>query len=339
MKTNKKSKQMFRLTVLYAILAFFFCSTVLYFLNASMKTKPALIDNKLIQVTKGISELIPNLSITNVSDTAENVSFTTDDKYCTFLYKSKIYIKEIATNKLVRKISETGISKSLLMSDRDIILYFCVANNSIDVKTYNIESNKITKQKSIPIPRGSIIKSVDYSSSTNLVFINLEEKVGRSITRNSIYYLNIMKNLKHIIPGQIINNMVLLNNSLNLYFEDNNKNLFSHSKLVSSVKKVNIIGCDKYDNVYVQSVEDKSKIYILNNQKIIKTKKLIDPAYIGFYTNKKDVFAIYKDYLINISGDVNIKFINNSNLKFVGMGGSNVYFKDANNNIVAMKRK
>jgi uncharacterized protein with WD repeat len=55
---------------------------------------------------KSDPNIISNLIITEVPNDAENISFSYDDKYCTYLYNSEIYIKDIATNKLIRKITE-----------------------------------------------------------------------------------------------------------------------------------------------------------------------------------------------------------------------------------------
>jgi hypothetical protein len=339
-KSKKQLKGMIYLTASYTLLTLIICFCIIYTINSSIKTHNNFqntVSNKGLKNAKDLN-IISNLKITDMPDDAENVSFSYDDKYCTYLYHNEIYIKDIATNKLLRKITEnTGISKSMLMNNRDIVLYFCIVDNNIKVKTYNIESDLIIEQKSISLPNGASLKAVDYSSSTNLVFVNLEKLSGDTAT-DSIYYLNVMKQLKQISLGDIINNMVLLNNSLTLYFEDNNNNLYCHSKLVSGVKNVHLIGCDENDNIYAQSLSDKSSIYVINSQKIINTLKLKDTSYIGFFTDKINAYAVYDSYIVNLSKDINVKISYDSALRFTGMGGNNVYFKDTNGDIVAIKR-
>lgn len=183
-------------------------------------------------------------------------------------------------------------------------------------------------QKSFIIPENSVIKSVDYSSATNLIFINIEQS-SRNNRLDSIYYLDIMKNVRIIYPRHVVNNMLLANNSLALYFEDNNNNLYCHSKPILGVKRAHIIGCDSNDNVYARSLDDRSIIYVVNNNNLVKTKKLNDLNFIGFYTNKNSVYVIYKNYILNLIS--NAKSTYNSNLKFISMGGSNIYFKDKSN--------
>ena len=335
LKTNKQLKRfLITLTFIYAFSIFIFCFAVISHLNASIVTDSA--SQGSVTNTKTDSSENQNLFITNVPSRAENISFSYDDKYCTYLYNSEIYIKETASNKLVKKIYEKpGIKKFMLMGNRNIIMYFCTLNGRLKLKTYNIESGLMTIQKSFFIPKNSKLKSVDYSSATNLIFVNMEQGNGNN-KKDNIYYINIMKNVKRIVPGHLVNSMLLANNSPALYFEDGNNNLYCHSKLISGVKRAHIIGCDVNDNVYARSLVDKSKIYVVDNNKLITTQKLNDLNFIGFYTNKSDVYVIYKNYIINLTSKAKLTY--NNNLKFIGMGGLNVYFRDNNNNIVGMNR-
>ena len=334
LKSKEKLKRaLIFLTFIYAFGTFIFCFALIYHLNASIVTHSDSQGNVIN--TKAASSEIQNLKI-NMPNGAENISFSYNDKYCTYLYNSEIYIKETGSNKLVRKISEkSGIKKLMLMGNRNIIMYFCISNRTLKLKTYNIENGLITIQKSFIISGNSIIKSVDYSSATNLIFIDMEQISGNN-KKDNLYYLNIMKNVKQIYPGHQVNNMLLANNSLALYFEDGNNSLYCHSKLISGVKRAHIIGCDANDNVYAKSLDDKSTIYVVNNNNLITTQKLNDLNFIGFYTNKSDVYVIYKNYIINLTSKTKLTY--NNNLKFIGMGGLNVYFKDSNNNIIEMKR-
>ena len=331
---EKFKKALIFLTFIYAFSTFIFCFIIIFHLNASIVTHSG--SQGSIPHTKTASGEIQNSIKINVPSGAENISFSYDDKYCTYLYNSEIYIKETGSNKLVRKISEKlGIKKLMLMGNRNIIMYFCISNKRLGLKTYNIENGLITIQKSFIIPGNSTIKSVDYSSITNLIFINIEQS-NKINKKGSLYYLNIMKNVKRISPGHQVNSMLLANNSLALYFEDENNNLYCHSKLISGVKRAHIIGCDANDNVYATSLDDKSTIYVVKNNNLLTTQRLNDLNFIGFYTNKSDVYVIYKNYIINLTNKSKLTY--NNDLKFLGMGGLNMYFKDSNNNIVGIKR-
>lgn len=331
---NKLKRSIIFLTFIYAFFIFIFCFAVIWHLDASIVIHNDLQGNSIN--TRDASRGALNFIINNVPSGAGDISFSYDDKYCTYLYKSEIYIKEIGSNKLVRRISEkSGIKKSLLMGNRNIIMYFSISNGRLKLKTYNIESGLITEQKSFAIPENSSIKSVDYSSATNLIFINLEKGSGNNKI-GSIYYLNIMKNVKRIYPGHTVNNMLLASNSLSLYFEDEKNNLYCHSKLISGVRRAHIIGIDVNDNVYARSLNDKSIIYVVNNNNLIKTLRLNDLNFVGFYSNKNDVYIIYRNYILNLTSNAKLTF--NKDLRFIGMGGLNAYFKDSNDNIVGIKR-
>ena len=330
-KTKKKLKKtLITLTCIYAFSIFIICYAVISNLNAS------IVINSASQRSVTSSTMIKDLSINNVPRGAENISFSNDDKYCTYLYNSDIYIKETASNKLVKKIHEKpGIKKFMQMGNSNIIMYFITLNNMLKLKTYNIESGIMTTQESFIVSKNSTIKSVDYSSATNLIFVNMERGTGNN-KKDKIYYINIMKNVRRIIPGHLVNSMLLSNNSLALYFEDENNNLYCHSKLIVGVKRAHIVGCDANDNVYARSLDNKSKIYVINNNKLITTQRLSDLNFTRFYTNKSNVYVIYKNYIINLTSKAKLTY--NNNLKFIGMGGLNVYFRDNNNNIIGMNR-
>mgnify|MGYP001599847795 FL=1 len=88
--------------------------------------------------------------------------------------------------------------------------------------------------------------------------------------------------------------------------------------------------------LFRSSLDDKGKIYVVNNNKLITTQRLNDLNFIRFYTNKSDVYVIYKNHIINLTSKAKLNYRNN--LRFMGMSGLNVYFRDNNNNIIAMNR-
>jgi hypothetical protein len=89
-KSSKQLKGLVILTGIYALLAICICFSVIFFMNTSIKTH---ITSQDIVAKKGIKDksdlnIISNLSLTDVPDDAENISFSYDDKYCTYLYNS-----------------------------------------------------------------------------------------------------------------------------------------------------------------------------------------------------------------------------------------------------------
>ncbi|MCL4377637.1 MAG: hypothetical protein M1409_04535 [Actinobacteria bacterium] len=222
------------------------------------------------------------------------------------------------------------------MNDRDIIIYFTLKGASLNVKSYDIVNNIETLQKTINITAGTTIKHIDYSSLTNLIFFNIEGSNGSSLI-NTLYYLNIMKRVKTINLKNTINNMVLLNNTFTLYYEDYNNNLFCYPQPIEGFnkKKIRLLGCDSNDNIYVQSLDKKSTAYVLKNEKIEKIISLNDPLYEEIYADKIGVYLVYGNYLINLADDTNKKIPLDKDLKFIGISGAKIYFRDSNDNIIS----
>ena len=192
-----------------------------------------------------------------------------------------------------------------------------------------------TKQVSMKISSGSKIKDVDYSNATNLIYLNLEA-TAKGKTTDTIYSINIMKQLQKVSSSSIVDNMVLLNNTGSLYFEDSKNNLYNQVKHVADLQTGHLIGCDAEDRVYVQSLDEKSSISVLSGNEVIKTLKLPDTDYIEFYSDKSNVYVIYSDYIISLSQDMSAKFTYDEKLTFLGLGGTHIYFRDSNKNIVAL---
>ncbi len=326
-QTKKKSGNLFRRTLFYAILSFVLCFVLLAMVNHSIVFGTG-------NQAAGASAITQTV-ITGVPKDAQHISFSYDDKYCTYLYESKIYIKDIAQDKEIKTISDTGITWAQLMYDRNNILYFTQSSSAIVLKTYTIDNDVSNKQLSIKITSGTKIKDVDYSNATNLIYINLETKKSGTTT-NTIYSINIMKELTKVSSSSIVDNMVLLNNTGSLYYEDGDNNLYNRVKKVVDLDTGHLIGCDSEDRVYVQSIDDKSSISVLSGSKTDKVLTLPDTDYISFYSDKSNVFAIYNDYIINLSGDMSARFTYDSSLTFLGLGGSNVYFRDTEGNIIAI---
>jgi hypothetical protein len=359
---NKKFKRILMLTGVYAVLSAIISFFVIYYVNnlsivninniIKKNTNNSIEQNNKsnISVNKSNNNSgnltldntnLPQFSKLNISEipiNAINLSFSYDGQFCVFLYNNDIYIKNINSNVLIKKISKSApITNFILMNDRNIIIFFTLKNNLLEVRTYDISNDNENLQKTIQVPSNSKIKNIDYSALTNLIFFDLESGIGSSL-KDTLYYLNIMKKLKTIQLQTTINNMVLLNKTFNLYYENNQNILCSYPTPLKEIKGVNIkqihlIGCDESDNLYIQSLEDKHIIYILKNENLYNVKNLNDLNYIKFYVNKIGVYVVYKDYLINLVNDINKKFYFDRNLNFISISGNKIYFKDQNYNI------
>jgi hypothetical protein len=329
-QVKKKPANLLKRTGFYAVLSFVLCFVILAMVNHSI-----VFGNSGDNSAAGASSIGARV-VTGVPADAQDISFSYDDKYCSYLYDSQIYIKDIAKNTDIKTISDTGITWAQIMNDRDNILYFTQNSNSLALKTYSIDSDTSTKQLSFKITAGTKIKDVDYSNATNLIYLNLESTSSKGKTTDTIYSVNIMKQLTKISSSSIVDNMVLLNNTGSLYFEDADSNLYDRVKHVVDLQTGHLIGCDSQDRVYVQSLDDKSSISVISGSKVVNTLQLPDTDYIEFYSDKSNVYVIYDDYIINLSGDLSAKFTYDKSLTFLGLGGSNIYFRDSAGDIVVM---
>jgi len=348
-KLHKKLKIRLILTGVYLILAAVISISVIAAINNSIVIH--IVKNNFIAQTNNATNIenttessgkpsvtvnLPEIKLTSIPDDAINLSFSFDGKYCVYLYNNSIYIKDINADKTVNQISDnTVIANFTLMNDRNRIIYFTIKDTSLNINTFDIENNIGTFQKTINIPAGAIIKYVEYSSSLNQILINVESGKGTNLI-SRIYRINLMKAIYTLGISSEINKMVLLNDTYCLYFEDKNNNLYCYPEPVTGFnkKKIHLLGNDLNDNVYVQSLENKNIIYVLKNKKIEKTINLTDPSYTGAYSNKLGVYLIYKNYILNLAGDINKKMLFDKDLKFTGIGGDKIFFRDTKDNII-----
>jgi hypothetical protein len=348
-KTNNRIKKLLILTGIYLVSAAVIPISIIAFLNNSIVIpasansdtvfKGVNTSNEVTTTASGIktqtAENAPG-KITDVPQSALNISFSFDEKYCVYLYNGEIYIKDVAKDNTVNTISDSlEIKKFILMDDRNIIIYFTIKDTSLNLKTFNIDSNFNSLQKTMDIPKDASIKYVDYSSMLNQVLVNIQNGKDGKIS-SEIYRINLMKKVFALGISKLINNMVFLNNSYAVYYEDNNNNLYSYPTAIAgfSNKKIKLLGCDLNDNVYVQSLDSKNTVYVLKNEKIDKTINLDNPAYEEAYSDKLGIYLIYSNYIINLAGDISKKMPFVKDLKFAGTGGNKIFFRDLNGNII-----
>lgn len=331
------------LTGLYASAALVFTLSILFYFNNFY-----LVDNANINTVSDFSNVkvgnsgATSLAVTDIPLTAKDIFFSNDNKYCMYLNDGNIYIKSVGTNKTLTKISENSkIKNAILLNDRNIIMYFTLNGKpgsnyeKVNIKTYNIDNNENILQQSLSIKKGYVIKSVDYSSLTNLIVINTAF-INKNNKPNQVYYVNIMKKVKGLKTQNTVNNMVLLNRSLSLYYQNKNGILYCNSKIVDAVsnKKISLLGCDSNDNVYLSSLTDRKRFYVLNNNRLIDTLTINNADYIKFIAKKTGIYAVYSSYVIDLTKDIKTRINFNKRYTFMDMIEGKVYLKDKNNRVM-----
>jgi uncharacterized protein with HEPN domain len=315
------------LTVIYTFIAAIVVFSALGYIDSHVveETSSQLSDKTILNAMQKFTGVPKQLSY---------LSFSNNGEYCVYLYNGILYVKEITNG--VKKIAEKlPISNVILMANQNIIIYFTIDNNgTIQIKTYNIDNSKTTLQKTFRTYAGAKIKQVDYSNLTNLIFLNVERKNIRGLSDN-IYYLNIMKKVKVKSTGNIIKTMVLLSKSNNLYYQDKNNVLFNQSKPVAALKNipVELLGKDSDDNVYVQSINDKSSVFVLNNDTIEKKIHLENTNIKKIIYNHQGIYVLYTDYMVDLTDKSNKKISINNGMNFIDLINGNLYLQDANGDI------
>ena len=359
---TKPSFKFLKLTCLYFVIGFFISLIIAAHLNSTIvlgtpsgNTNPSITDaaGTAPGSSAGSSALMPaettnitqGINLTIVPSRAKSISFSFDDQFCTYIDNGKLYIVNSAKDELTQTIQEqSGISNAELMHNRNIIIYCTIDRSSksstdtLILKTYNIENKSTVVQKSFDIPKGAVVRKLDYSDVTSHVYLDIKSGSGVK-EHDAVNYLDIMKKLYKQSLGAVINQMALLNNSADFYYDTNGK-LYCDAKIVPvfSSKIIRLLGCDGNDNIYAQSLTDKKTIFILDRNNSIKSIILQDPEYSQIYSDKINLYAIYKDHIINLSSSDKGSLSCDPQLHFIGMGGRNIYFSDGNGKIIALPK-
>lgn len=278
-------------------------------------------------------------TLTGIPANAENLYFSSDGLFCTYCLNGMLYIVDIPSGKIIKKITTKGsITNAVLMYDRNIIIYFtihskAVFKDEITVDTYNIDTKQQMVHSSFIVTHGSIIKQVDYSSLTGQVYFNIES--GKD---DVIYHINIMKKLVKMPVGGSIDSMALTNARQAVYYDKGNT-LYYQSKLVKSLKnvKIRILGCDINDNIYVQSQDDKTYVYVIKDAAVLKTIRLDDAGFTKVYSNKTAIYLVYPRYVLNLSADPVKKASYDENFTFKGFIENHLYLSNKVGDIIVMK--
>ncbi|MHB1376967.1 MAG: hypothetical protein ACYCXB_06015 [Candidatus Humimicrobiaceae bacterium] len=150
------------------------------------------------------------------------------------------------------------------MNDRNIIIYFTIKDLSLNLRTFNIDNNTEILQKTINISSDTIVKQFDYSNLLNQIIINTESGKGGSLV-SIVYRIDLLKGLHILGIKSVINKMVFLNDTFNIYYEDKNNNLYCYPDPITGFekKKIHLLGCDSNDGVFIQLLDNKNIVYAL----------------------------------------------------------------------------
>ncbi len=344
----------FKLTCLYAVISFGLCFATLAHLDNSVVLSPHSAPaqanatpcaSAMASVPRAVAATAPSpaaalsfpaSAMTGIPLDAKDISFSFDGRYCTYLYRSELKIYDIQSDKVIKAIAGSNIYRPVLMSDRDILLYCTSNKKNFYLHSYRIESDQDTVHKSLALSAGTKIKDMVYSGATGLVFINYS-RVRSGIESDTIYCMDVMENVTKLSLSGVIDNMVILNGEKSMYYNDEATNLYLHGKPFAGMKAGRLLGRDAQDRVYVQSVVDTRSISIIEKEAVRSKFTLPASNFNQFYSDGNDLYAIYNDRIVKISGDAGEEMAFDKRLRFIGLGGSTAYFRSSGKEIIGIK--
>jgi len=220
-------------------------------------------------------------------------------------------------NKVGYEISDTGV-------------------DSLTIHTYTIDKKEKTKHKSFTVKNFSKIAQVDYSQLTNLIYINTEIKNGTK-TSNNIYRVNIVSRVTIFSTGQNIEKIALLSNKDTIFYQNDKNIIFKDSYKYNAIpnedKGLNLLGKDKENNIYFQSIKTPALIYKCNGNTIIDKIQIENSNFNEVCESPVGLFLIYKDRVLNISAEVPIDIYFSDGTEFYGIFSETLYMNDKEGNI------
>lgn len=279
----------------------------------------------------------------------EDIQFSYNNKYYTYLKDSKIYINYTKNGENYAIIEEDDeICYYNLLFDKNRIIYITSSKYSsistqLDIKTYEIEAKSKKEFKTFYVNNFSKVKDINMSPLTNMIYINLETKVNNKIN-NTIYKVDLFNNIAQVRTGTIIEKMIPLQHNDYIYYQDKDYNIYFSSGYYSLFKSdVEMIGIDSDDHVYFLDKDTHSTIYILGgtSRTIIDTIKLTDNNILETYTNNKGVYIIYPTYVINVASETPFEKVGRMSeyAEFEAIKGDRMYLKSKDNILVTTKIK
>ena len=245
----------------------------------------------------------------------QNVQFSYDNKYYTYLKDNKIYIYTIDKNEEVKVLEDNvndGIIYYELLYDKNMIVYFtetkAKSSSTLQLKTYNIDSKTEGTFNKFTVYNFYKIKSMHMSPVINIIYINVEIGNANSST-NTVYSIDLFNSLDIIKSGVQIEKHIMLQYTNNVYFQYSNGSIYywspyyGNTRLTFFNEDVDMIGLDSDDNVYFLGKESKNKIYKVNKTKLVKTIELTDNDVVKTYSNNKNVYVVYPTYVVCVSAD------------------------------------
>lgn len=262
MKNLKKITIWIGLSLLIQFIGFFYVDKYYLATNATVKVKK--VENKT-------SDKKPEVSV-SIPDNAEHISVSFDGKYVAYYDGDKLQVCNTKTGQNIDVSFAEGVKVSYYkwLSDRNRMLIGEKHNNDegagFKLSYYDVDKNAKEEIKNLTwADENSEVKNIQASTLTNVIYV----KVARSGGRSSIYWINIMKEMKKInTKAYLVGETAILYHDDKLLYEDATYNRIYATNMDESIRidgvdKPRILGVDSDDNAYIGSMENEkiTKIY------------------------------------------------------------------------------
>lgn len=299
----------------------------------------------IAEVNNEENDTIKSSAGIRIEDGATSLQYSYNNEYYAYLKDDKVYINTLKDTKNYATIEEEDpICYYNMLYDKNLIIYFTAkktttTNTRLQIKTYNIDSQKTVEYNVFNVQNFSKIKDMNMSPIINIIYINIETK-SSTRTNNVIYRVDLFNSMSIVKSGSIIDKMIMLQHRDRVYYEDSNKNVYSSYGYLNIFKTdVELIGIDLDDNLYFLSSDLKNIVYKVYNNKIVDTIKLSDSDVVKTYTNNVGTYLVYPTYVINVAAKDPYRRIGRLSkyVEFEAIKGDTMYLRTSDNMLVTTK--
>jgi hypothetical protein len=298
-----RMKKVFIYFLIFSVFGFLFTLASLRFVDNyiyNMNNSSSILD---IQDELKKETLTINNNLKLPSD-VDLVQYSYNNKYYSYLKDGAVEIYKSENKELFDIIKEDKkICFYNLLYDKNLIVYFVEdtkgTSTKLTLKTYELSSKRKTEYNKFNVTDFDRIKQIEFSPIINIIYLNIENKNNTS----TIYRIDLFNSMSTVFSGKEIEKLIMLKHKDRLYYQLDNKDVYYAGGRLNLFKnKVNMIGTDLDDNIYFIDV-DKTKVYKVKDNKIIKTIELSDNNAVNCYSDNTAVYIIFPNYIIDVSSD------------------------------------
>ncbi len=237
-------------------------------------------------------------AIISIPANAKNAQVSFDAKYLAYYDNDSLKVVNTKTGKVNNVDFNDGVKVSYFkwLPDRNRMLigekHSTSNGNSFKLSYYDVDKDVKEQIKDLAwADKNAEVVDIQASPLTNVIYV----KVALGGKRSSIYWINIMKEMKKVdTNAYVIGKINLLPHKDKLLYEDlTHKRVYvtgnSHQITIPGVSDTCLIGVDDEDKVYIGQLEDNkvTKVYygdLSENTSSWKSENMTEPA------NQSDIY-------------------------------------------------